>query len=600
MIAHAPHNLPAEPDRFVGRALDVAALSALLRQERVITLIGAAGIGKTRLALRVAARAAAWFPDGVWLVEAARVRDPGPAVTEPAEALGVRDERAGRLFDSLREARALVVLDGCDHGRERCASLVAELVAGCPGPRFLLTCREPLCVPGELVWRVPPLDLPDDDRPDAESVQLFAERAAAAGARGVSSGMADVARVCQVLDGLPLALELAAARTALLSPGRIADRLGLLVRRDRRSLPHRQRVLLLAVEWSHDLLQPKERVLLRRLSVFAGGFDLGLAERVCADGGILREAEVPGLLTGLLDASLVRRHAAGGRYRLPETIRCYAAERLAEAGEDACLRDRHLEAVCEEMERCHEAGRPGRRTPWSERLPHFVRARGLLDDCRIAVDWAVESGAPALGLRLARAVLAVRGQPAESVGWHERLLALDLTGVPADLVAAGEVGLAYGLVLGGEPAAAEELVVRAVEEQKRHPYTHWTGVTYGVALTVLLRTGQSERALRCMEELEAAATAHGDVAGLATVRIAQLELALSKGQLRYARRRGAEALALARESGHCRTLARALTRLGAVAEAAGDLDGAALAAAAGTALRRSEEAALRVLDGERA
>ncbi|TMR25473.1 hypothetical protein ETD86_01085 [Nonomuraea turkmeniaca] len=579
-----PHNLPAEPNRFVGRARDVAELGTLVRQHRVVTLSGVGGIGKTRLSLRVAAQAAPWFSDGVWLVELGRIGDSGLIVNEMAEVLGVRDEIPGRLLDGLRvrlrEARALILLDNCEHLVERCAQLVAGLIAECPCLRFLLTSREPLRIPGELVWRVPPLELPDADHPDAESVLLFVERAAAAGAREVTASMADIVRLCRALDGLPLALELAAARTSLLSPGRIADRIGnrfgLLTLGDR-TAPPRQRTLLATVEWSHDLLQPKERVLLRRLSVFAGLFDLGLAERVCADGGILRKAELLDLLSGLVDKSLVLHHDARGRYRLLETIRQYAAERLAEAGEDARLRDRHLRVICEEMERCYEGGSLDRRMPWSERFPHFVRGRGLLDDCRIAVDWAVESRDPVLGLRLARAalsILAVRGDLGESVGWHERLLALDLSAVPGDLIAVAKGGLAYGLEVGDELARAEELIVQAVEEQKKHPYTHWLGITYNVALTVFFRTGQSERALRYLEELEAAASAHDDLFNLATARIAQLNLALFRGQVRYARRRGEEALALARESGHHWTLARALTHLGAVAEADGDLEAA--------------------------
>ncbi|WP_143043912.1 LuxR C-terminal-related transcriptional regulator [Nonomuraea jiangxiensis] len=562
----------------------MAELTALVHEERVVTLSGVGGIGKTRLSLRVAATAAPRFADGVWLVRLARVADPALIVNELAEVLGVRAEVPGRLPDGLRvrlrEARTLVLLDGCEHLVDRCAELVAGLTAECPELRFLVTSREPLHIPGELVWRVPPLELPDDHHPDAESVLLFVERALAAGARGVTDSMDDVVRLCRALDGLPLALELAAARTSLLSPGRIADRMGgrfgLLTTGDRLALP-RRRTLLATVEWSHELLRPKERVLLRRLSVFAGLFDLALAEQVCADGGILRRADLLDLLDGLVDKSLVLYQGEAGRYRLLETVRHYAAERLAEAGEDARLRDRHLRVVCEEMESCYEGGWPGVRTPWPARFAQFIRGRGLLEDCRIAVDWAVESREPVLGLRLARAALAitaVRGDLGESIGWHERLLALDLSGVPADLVAVAKSGLAYGLVLGDEPARAEELIQEGVEEQKRHPYTHWLGLSYGVALTVFFRTGRHDRALRYLEELEAAAGAHGDLLNLATVRIAQLDLALFHGRPQVARRRGEEALALAREAGHHWTLARALTRLGVVAEAAGDLEAA--------------------------
>ncbi|MGW4801686.1 ATP-binding protein, partial [Nonomuraea sp. NPDC004297] len=266
MTVQAPHNLPVEPNRFIGRARDVSELSALVRDERVITLSGVGGIGKTRLSLRVAARALSSFADGVWLVELARIVDPALVVSELAEVLGVRDEIPGGLLDGLRvrlrDTRTLIVLDNCEHLIERCAALVAELSATCPHVCFLLTSREPLHIQGELIWRVPPLELPDDHHPDADSVLLFVERALAAGARGVTESMDDVVRLCRELDGLPLALELAAARTGLLSPGRIADRIGdrfnLLTVGDR-TAPARQRTLLATVEWSHDLLTSKER-----------------------------------------------------------------------------------------------------------------------------------------------------------------------------------------------------------------------------------------------------------------------------------------------------------------------------------------------------
>ncbi|GAA3230876.1 hypothetical protein GCM10020216_049150 [Nonomuraea helvata] len=584
MTAQVLHNLPAEPNRFVGRARDLAELAALVHEERVVTLSGVGGIGKTRLALRVAAQQADRFADGVWLVELARIGNPALLVNELAEVLGVRDEVPGRLLDGLRTrlrgADALIVLDNCEHLVDRCAELVADLIAECPRLRFLLTSREPLHIPGELIWRVPPLELPDERHPEAESVLLFVERAHAAGARGVTGCMGDVVRLCHALDGLPLALELAAARTSLLGPGRIADRIAdrkgdrfsLLTTGDR-TAPARQRTLLATVDWSHELLLPKERVLLRRLSVFAGLFDLGLAERVCADGGIVRRADVLDLLGGLVDKSLVLHHAAGS-YRLLETIKQYAAERLDEAGECERLRDRHLKVICEELERGYAAASHDRRKPWQERFAHFTRGRALLDDARNAVDRAVESRDPVLGLRLARvslAMLVVRGDLGESIAWHEQLLALDLSGVPADLIAVAKGALAYGLELADELAGAEELIVQSVEEQKRHPYTHWLGMAYGVALSVFFRTGQSEKARRYLDELEAAATAHDDLFNLSTARIAQLNLALFQGRLHQAQRYGDEALALAREAGHHWTVARALTHLGAVAEAAGDL-----------------------------
>ncbi|WP_165977009.1 ATP-binding protein [Nonomuraea diastatica] len=367
------HNLPAEPNRFVGRERDVGDLRRLIGETRVVTLCGVGGIGKTRLALRAAAGLLSSYPGGVWLAELAGVGRPELVERELA---GVREEAGRPLLDTvaarLRGQPRLLLLDNCEHLVERCAELVAELIAECPEPAFLITSREPLRIPGELVWRVPPLELPDDHHPDAESVLLFVERALAAGARGVPGDMDDVVRLCRALDGL----ELAAARTSLLSPGRIADRIGdrfrLLTTGDR-TAPARQRTLLATVEWSHDLLTPRERVLLRRLSVFAGLFDLELAERVCADGGILRGAEVLDLLSALVDKSLVLHPGAAGRYRLLETIKQYAAERLEEAGEAAQLRDKHLRVICGELEQCYGADSLNRGMSWTAIKQAFTR-----------------------------------------------------------------------------------------------------------------------------------------------------------------------------------------------------------------------------------
>jgi predicted ATPase len=322
-----------------------------------VTLCGVGGIGKTRLALQVAAGLLPSYPDGVWLVELARFGRPELVEQEVARVLGVREEAARPLLDTmtarLRDQRCLLLLDNCEHLVDRCAEVVAALVSACPSLRVLATSREPLRIASELIWRVPPLDLPDRVTPDAESVQLFMDRAAAAGTRLGPESLPDVVRLCRALDGLPLALELAAARTSLLSPGRIADRIDdrfSLLTTGGRTAPPRQRTLLAAVEWSYDLLSAKEQVLLRRLSVFAGDFDLGLAERVCAERPI-PEGEIVDLLGGLVDKSLVLCDESRRRYWLLETIKRYAVERLEQAGEREVLRERHLDVLCELQER---------------------------------------------------------------------------------------------------------------------------------------------------------------------------------------------------------------------------------------------------------
>ncbi|QYC44522.1 Putative HTH-type transcriptional regulator [Nonomuraea coxensis DSM 45129] len=692
------HNLPAEPNRFVGRERDVGDLRALFGRTRVVTLCGVGGIGKTRLALRVAAGLLPACPDGVWLVELARLGRGELVIPEIARVLRVRAEAGRPLLDTvtarLRDLCCLLLLDNCEHLVDACAEVTAGLVAACPRLSVLATSREPLRIASELIWRVPPLDLPDPDedlapaalarthapaapapaRPlpgrkpgqappgkappgapavlgrtpmpgeagesgaggaasregggarggtgspggqrggegglggggvrerglggggvrereggagggggwetwgavaEVESVQLFLDRAAAAGTRLGPESLADVVRLCRALDGLPLALELAAARTSLLSPGRIADRIDdrfSLLTTGGRTAPARQRTLLAAVEWSYDLLSAKEQVLLRRLAVFAGGFDLGLAERVCAERPVA-EAEIVDLLGGLVDKSLVLCDETRTRYRLLETIKRYALERLRQAGERELLRERHLGVMCELQERLFATEMVDPGVPWPERLRALTAGRSLLDDQRAALDWAVESGDVALGLRLcmvSTALLPLGGNPAEIVGWIERLLSLDVSAVPPEQIAHAKAYLAYGLEARDELSrsleAAEESLA-GLAPDNAFPRC----VMHSLVVVVLLRMGRAGEALRHAEEGLAEATRTGDpwnqAAGLAGLSA----VALTRGRLREAQRHGEEALARAREHGHRWIMARAAAQLGAVAEARGDL-----------------------------
>ena len=372
--AEAPvHNLPAELTSFVGRERELEELRSLLREGRLLTLTGAGGSGKTRLALRVARQEVVNYPDGVWLLELAPLADPALVETSLAAALGMR-QQAGLLIEALKRRldslQLLVVLDNCEHLVKACAELAHDLLSSCDQLRILATSREPLKVAGEITWLVPGLELPDlTTLPSPElarfaAIRLFVERAAASrpGFALGSHGAEAVALLCRRLDGIPLAIELAAARTRALSPEeilrRLDDRFRLLTGGARGAL-ERHQTLRATVDWSHDLLDGREVVLFRRLSIFAGGWTLIDAERVCADEQLPIDA-ICDVLCELVAKSLVVSDsslAGATRYRMLETLRDYAAERLPAANERQAVGRRHFnhftqlaEQACEQQQ----------------------------------------------------------------------------------------------------------------------------------------------------------------------------------------------------------------------------------------------------------
>ena len=456
------HNLLLQLTSFVGRERELAELAALLGGARLVTLTGAGGSGKTRLAIEVAARTAGQTRDGAWLVELAPVFDPQLVVKAVAGVLGVRERPRSDLLDDvlerLRESELLLVLDNCEHLVEACARLAEALLRACPELRLLATSREPLGVPGERVFRTGSLPVPaGGDAPDAiaaaPAVILFGDRAAAVlGGFELTPDTAPVvAQICRRLDGLPLAIELAAARTASLSlddlGSRLDDCFALLTGGARTALP-RQRTLEATVAWSYDLLSERQRALFDRLSVFAGGWTLDAAETVCAAAG-LEARHVADDLAALVDKSLVVRDApAGGRsrYRLFETLRQYGRDRLREADETAAVRDAHLSwavGLAEEAER-HLDGLD--QAAWLDVL------ECELDNLRAALEWAIASRNAEAGLRLASITVGSlwtwRSHVPEGQRWLQRLLATPAetaTGVRAKgLLAAGRVDFHAG------------------------------------------------------------------------------------------------------------------------------------------------------------
>src|ERR687898_1356505 len=340
-----PHNLPSELSSFVGREKELPEVRRLLEHNRLLTLTGSGGCGKTRLALAAVSGHVERFKDGVWMVELASLAEPSLVPQAVAFTLGVR-ERPGSslteaLSDYLRNRNLLLILDNCEHLIEACAELAEALLHSCPGLRVLATSREALGITGEVAWSVPSLSLPDLRRlpdigslPRYESARLFVERAVAVRPDFVltEQNASVVAQVCYRLDGIPLAIELAAARAKVLSVEEVADRLDdcfRLLSTGGRTVMLRQHTLRATMDWSHELLPEEERDLFRRLSVFAGDFSLEAAASVCIGADVERD-EVLGLLSHLVDKSLVVVWEKDGetRYRLLETVRQYGQEKL--------------------------------------------------------------------------------------------------------------------------------------------------------------------------------------------------------------------------------------------------------------------------------
>ncbi|MEP7329882.1 MAG: tetratricopeptide repeat protein [Betaproteobacteria bacterium] len=413
-LESTPNNLPQQLTTFVGRENEVIEVRELLRAHRLLTLCGTGGLGKTRLSLQVAGDALSDYPDGVWLVELASITDPRLVAQSVAAALGVKEE-AGRpeseaLLRFVRDRNLLIILDNCEHLLEACAQITMQLLHAGPKIRMLATSRESLRVRGETTYPMLPLRVPDArgsvDLPaltQNEAVRLFIDRANAVqpSFRLTARNAGPVVDICRRLDGIPLAIELAAARLRGLSIDAMASRLGdlfrLLAGGDRTALP-RQQTLRALIDWSHDLLTDQEQAMLRRLAAFAGGWTIDAAEFVCA-AGTIAHADVFDLLPGLIDKSLASFDSETGRYRLLETVRQYADEKLEQSGELPDTRRRHLAHFADLAEQARPELLGPQQVKWLLRLD--VERENLL----AAHAWSSddELGGPA-GLQLAVAM----------------------------------------------------------------------------------------------------------------------------------------------------------------------------------------------------
>lgn len=506
-----PSGLPVPLTPFVGRERERGEVAALVAANRLVTLVGAGGVGKTRLAIEVAAELAASFGDGADLIDLSAVTDAALLPGAVARGLGL-EERAGagleeRMLRVLGGQHRLLVIDNCEHLRPACADLVTTVLSSCPGIVALATSRQGLQVPGEVIWRVPSLAFPWPERTPAltdlegfEAVALFLARARAA-CPGLCVGAAEaeaVTSICFVLDGIPLALELAGARAGALSLREIAERLtGCFELLGRSGIgPARHQTLRASVEWSHHLLSEHERVLFRRLAVFVGGWPLEAAEAVCA-APPLSHGQIAGLLAALVDKSLVQvgQTAAGGQYHLLEVIRAYAGERLAESGEADQARARHGAYYVELAERAGTEILGAGLEAWLHRLDQET------GNLRAARTWCAEDPARAgLGLCLAAGLWSYwhpRGQLREAADWLQD--ALGRGGGP-DRARAAVLG-ALGLIASfqGEQERAMDLLAASIKCAQRCGYQHGEGRALTSLSQARALSGDAEGAAECCE-----------------------------------------------------------------------------------------------------
>jgi predicted ATPase/DNA-binding NarL/FixJ family response regulator len=642
------HNLPHPIASFIGREQEIVEATRLLATTRLLTLTGAGGVGKTRLSHEIAAGlvdpSAAQhsgtpasplgpggapsadsdqaYPDGVWLVELAALDDATLVPQAVANVLGVREEPdrplTATLADALRAERLLLVLDNCEHLVEACAALAEGLLRSCPGLRILATSRQALGVTGETTLRVPSLSLPtvDDgpstmDRPEpgagrpacpkpvegstvdhlleAEAARLFVERARAVQPTFVltEGNAAAVAEVCRRLDGIPLAIELAAARVAVLSPAQLAARLGdrfrLLTGGSRMTLP-RYRTLRALVDWSHDLLDERERALFRRLAVFAGGWTLEAAEAIAGlrtegtANSVLstqsREAHVFSVLdvlAGLVDKSLILAEERVGevRYRFLETLREYATEKLHEAGEEATLRERHCDWFVALAERAEPELSGPHQEAWLDRLDHDR------ENLRAARRWAEARGDAETVVRLGAALWQfwwARADAAEAREWVDATLPLARSAAPVPARARALHGAGALAMRLGDHAASRTLLEEATSVARRLGDRRTLAHVLGSLGRLEFFRGRYAESRTVLDECLAISRAVDDRGALIRALSRRGFVEYIEGRQESARALFGEGLALAREAGDHAEVGELLNNLGNAHHVEGDLD----------------------------
>lgn len=586
-------NIPAEATSFIGRRRQLAELRKKLAAGRLVSLVGPGGVGKSRLAVRGATDLGRGFKDGAWLVELAEVRDPTLVSNAVMAALDLRDQAAAEplklVLSYLKDKSLLLVVDNCEHLLGAAAHLISEVLRVAPDVRVICTTREPLSVSGEHVVPVPPLELPSAHAAEPlnqlrqnEAVMLFVERAEAASGTFelTAANQSVVADLCRRLDGLPLAIELAAVRTRVLSVeqifDRLSDRFGLLTGGGRAALPRHQ-TLQTAIDWSHELLTPAERSLLRRLCVFAGRFTLEDVESVCSEDGAADDAL--DLLSSLVDKSLVVKEDAKGVacYRLHETMREYAAHKLREAGEEEALKDRCTEYYVSRCRRTAARARFGLLEWLAWMDVEIDNIRSVLRQCL-----AQSNSVNGIDLATSLSWYWITRATTEGVRWLDELLACG-PGNPQTLAWAyfirGFLAVLQGDWTGARPRL--ELAIAAARDagqpiQLAHSLT--------MASIADNMAGDRASAARFLDEAQAVAAGADDVAATVGILQARALKGAIEGDFETVKLVATEGARLSREAGDLYALCMMLLNLGGAALAAGDLNES----------KRRQEEALRI------
>jgi len=555
-----PNNLPIQRTTFVGRDQDVAAVKELVSRHRLLTLVGSGGVGKTRIAMQVAADLLDHYPDGVWFADFAPITDPELVSSVIARVLGMSQQEGKRVDESippwLKRKRLLLILDNCEHVLEPVAALAASIIGTAPEVRIVNTSRQVLDISGEEVFRVPSLDVPHtvEDLTAAAAgrfgaVALFVDRA-----RSVDKSFTlgndtapIVADICRRLDGIPLAIELAAARVKVLSVPNLAQRLNerfkLLTGGGRDVLP-RQKTLGALIDWSYDLLTPQEQILFLRLGIFAGGFALEAATRVCGGGG-LDEIEILDLLTSLTDKSLVVADTSGKqeRYHLLESTRAYALDKLVGKGERDALARRHGEYFRDQANAADD------RFGMSSTLAWFEEVELELDNYRAALEWSLtQEHDPLLGGEIAAALNQLwfrHGLAVEGRYWIER--AMQHASLTENAQVMARLLRAQAILESGRQKF--EAAERAVQLHESVGDRHGAARTRVQLAFGLFQTGRLDEATAALSQSQPVLEEYKDKKGIASCLLQRGHIASSRGDIAEARDQYAQTLAIAKALG---------------------------------------------------